>query len=207
MKEKIEETPCEDTEAPPNLLSQLCVDLGNKSLEMVENRYQSLLSATSHLMTCISIVSVALFSLLPVLLNALPVWSRLIAMSYFAIFAVLVAALVLVLVARYRFQYDIPQSPGKLVDFVVDHRQEFKDSAEIGQFYGRCLEDSYSSMQERNDRISSLTKASFGLLISCLVLAYGLFAMIVLIQVLFCDSRAVLLRCVDLLSKAIFVFH
>lgn len=181
MEEEIEEAPCEDAEVRPELLSQLCIDLSNKSFEIVESRYQSLLSTTSHLMTCISIVSVALFSLLPVLLDVTPGRERWIGGSYLVIFAILVAALGLVLAARYRFQYDIPQSPEKLVDYTVSSRHEFKNNAEIGQFYGKCLERSYESMQERNDRISSLTKVAFVLLIACLFLAYVLFALIVLV--------------------------
>lgn len=167
-------------EASSEALSQLCIELSNKSFDMVESRYQSLLSATSHLMTCVSIVSVALFSLLPVLLNVAPGKTRLVAGSYIVVFALLVAALVLVLIARYRFSYDIMKSPQELVDYTVNCRIDFEDGIEVGQFFGRCLDEPYRSIQERNDRISRLVKWAFGLLIFCLILTYILFALIVL---------------------------
>lgn len=91
------------------------------------------------------------------------------------------AALVLVLVARYRFPYDIMKSPQELVDYTVSCRQEFEDGIEVGQFFGRCLEGPYTSIQTRNDRISRLVKWSFGLLIFCLILTYILFVLIVCI--------------------------
>lgn len=170
-----------ESEVTSEVLSQLCIDLSSKSFGMAENRYQSLLSATSHLMTCISIVSVALFSVLPVLLDVASGQARLVAGSYIVVFALLVAALILVLIARYRFPYDIMKSPQELVDYTVNCRQEFEDSIEVGQFFGRCLEEPYRSIQERNNRISRLVKYSFGLLIFCLILTYVLFALIILV--------------------------
>lgn len=86
----------------------------------------------------------------------------------------------LVLIARYRFSYDIMKSPQELVDYTVNCRIEFEDGIEVGQFFGRCLDEPYRSIQERNDRISRLVKWAFGLLIFCLILTYILFALIVL---------------------------
>lgn len=180
MKRKAKER-CVQAGASSETLSQLCIELSSKSFDMAEGRYQSLLSATSHLMTCISIVSVALFSVLPVLLDVMPGRVRFIAGSYIVVFALLVAALVLVLVARYRFPYDIMKSPQELVDYTVSCRQEFEDGIEVGQFFGRCLEGPYTSIQTRIDRISRLVKWSFGLLIFCLILTYILFVLIVCI--------------------------
>lgn len=165
-------------------LSELCMRLGEKSIDMVEQRYQSLLSTSSHLMTCISIIFVALFSLLPVLLLQCPALIRVIAIGYFVISSLLVAALITTLIARYRFQYSITQSPEKLADYAVQHRNEFADEAEVGQFFGRCLQEPYESMQARNDRISLLIKASFYLLIACLLLALLFSGFLLLTQAL-----------------------
>lgn len=165
-------------------LSQLCANLSSKSIEMVEQRYQSLLSTSSHLMTCISIVFVALFSLLPILISQCSALIPVIAIGYFVIFAFLTAALITTLIARYRFQYSIIKSPQELVDYTVQNKDEFDNEIEIGQFFGRCLEEPYRSLQDRNDRISRFTKVSFILLILCLALSYFFFVIIALVNAL-----------------------
>ena len=53
-------------------ISKVEYELGKASIRMVEMRYESLLSSASHLVNCISIISIAVVTSLPFLYSYLP---------------------------------------------------------------------------------------------------------------------------------------
>lgn len=95
--------------------------LGMLSYEAEMSRYDSLISATSHLMTFVSIESIALVTLLATLLEHSSLSPCLIAIWYLIIFALLIATLAIALIARLRFCYMAPAAPVEYGTRVKEH--------------------------------------------------------------------------------------
>lgn len=139
--------------------------LGDLSYRMEEARYEALLSASSRILTCISIISIALITLLGVIIDVLEEYMLLIGIAYLSTFSLLVASFVVALIAQIRFKYKELQSPKNLSDHIVKSLSEFEGKIEVPQFYCNCIEDSHNSLKIRSDKICSMIGASTILLI------------------------------------------
>lgn len=130
--------------------------LGIFSYEMEISRYDSLLSTLSHLMTYVSIESIALITLLPTLLQYTTLPEVHIAICYSVVFSLLLATLCVALYARFRFAYISLRSPKTLGEYVSDNESYFTSEIKGSVFFCKSIEESYLSIRDRNDRISRL---------------------------------------------------
>ena len=160
MSESTEAAKDFDCNEEERAVADVIFRLGSLSYEMETARYDSLLSATSHLMSFISIESIALLTLLPTLLSFHMFSGYHIVACYITIFAVLLATLVVALIARYRFQYTELESPKKLGDYASDNVSKFESASDVAAFYCASIEESYASVCKRNERMSKLVKVA-----------------------------------------------
>lgn len=130
--------------------------LGMLSYEAEMSRYDSLISATSHLMTFVSIESIALVTLLATLLEHTSLSPCHVAICYLIIFALLITTLAVALAARFRFSYMAPAAPAEYGTRVKEHFSEFASKADGASFFCDCIHESYTSVRNRNDKISKL---------------------------------------------------
>lgn len=157
-KSQIDSPVDSDNVPKDSIAADVIFRLGDLSYEMETNRYDSLLSATSHLMSFVSIESIALLTLLPTLLDSSLFYGWHIAICYLTVFALLLATLVVALLARYRFKYIELESPQSLGDHICGHFAEFESASDAAKFYCQSIEESYRSIRNRNDHMSKLVK-------------------------------------------------
>ncbi|MBC2888192.1 hypothetical protein [Gordonibacter massiliensis (ex Traore et al. 2017)] len=146
-------------------IASVILGLGEMSYRMEDSRYSALLSASAHILTCLSIMSVALISLLGILLDALRDYSLVIGIAFLSVFAVLLASFVIALIAQFRFHYKELQSPAKIGEYTHSVESEFESKAEVARYYCNCLEESQESLKKRNHKISSLIEVATILLV------------------------------------------
>ena len=140
--------------------------LGALSYEAEMSRYDSLISTTSHLMTFVSIESIALLTLLPTLLEKTALHSCHVAICYLIVFALLLATLTVALVARFRFSYIAPAAPAEYGTRVKEGFSEFASKADGASFFCDCIQKSYVSIRNRNNKISKLVSIANALALS-----------------------------------------
>lgn len=152
---------CNSSVESADYLKDLHYRIGNMSLELVQRRYDSLLSSASHIMSCVSILSIALVTLLPQLINSLDYPLRCLTIVFASIiFFLLFCSLFLSLFSRFRFGYKILNSPSSLASYLKSTKEQYGSIDEYGEFYCNCLNDSYCSIQKINNKISSAIKLS-----------------------------------------------
>ena len=130
--------------------------LGMLSYEAEMARYDSLISATSHLMTFVSIESIVLVTLLATLLEHTSLSPCHVAICYLIIFALLIATLAVALAARLRFSYMAPAAPAEYGTRVKEQFSEFVSKSDGASFFCDCIQESYASVRSRNNKISKL---------------------------------------------------
>ncbi len=164
--DNVEKEPEQASSVKPESLNYVLFRLCDMSYEMEMQRYDSMTSVSSQLLTCISIASIALATLLPTLLDVLPaILHHQIGISYLMVFGLLLASFVVALFARYRFRYLELASPSRLSSHMAEVRDEFEDELECAQFYCESLEESYRSIRKRNELLSRLLKLTTILLV------------------------------------------
>ena len=152
-----EELPAEASLAEKDsIAAEAGYKLGMLSYQAEMSRYDSLISATSHLMTFVSIESIVLVTLLATLLEHTSLSPCHVAICYLIIFALLIATLAVALAARFRFSYMAPAAPAEYGTRVKEHFSEFASKADGASFFCDCIQESYISVRNRNDKISKL---------------------------------------------------
>lgn len=166
-----EKEPTDSRETAPliekdSIAAEAGYKLGTLSYEAEMSRYDSLISATSHLMTFVSIESIALLTLLATLLESTPLSACHVAICYLIVFALLLATLAVALVARLRFSYMAPAAPAEYGTRVKEGFLEFSSKADGASFFCDCIQESYASIRSRNDKISKLVSIANALALS-----------------------------------------
>lgn len=164
-------------------LAEHIVRLAETSWKMETERYSSLLSSSGRLLTSISIFSVALLSFLPTVIKVASI-EKLIVFEYGVIFVFLIASFMLALIAQYRFKYKEVLSPEDLSNHVFKERDCFNSAEDSAKQFAGILEDPYKSIRNRNEKISSLLKASTVSLVVAIgiLLFFGLLDIVLLLQ-------------------------
>ena len=154
-------------------LASHIVRLAELSFRMEADRRESLAAASGRLLTCISVLSIALLTALPVL--TMSQLACLIAIEYAFVFLLALASFGFALVAQYRFKYREPLSPQMLANHVMTEKDTFREAEDAATQYAGILEEPYQSIRCLNDRLSKLLRVSTVLLgISiALVLVFG----------------------------------
>ncbi len=157
------------------------VRLAELSFRMEADRRESLAAASGRLLTCISVLSIALLTALPVL--TMSQLASLIAIEYAFVFLLALASFGFALVAHYRFKYREPLSPQMLANHVMTEKDSFREAEDAATRYAGILEEQYQSIRCLNDRLSKLLRVSTVLLgISiALVLVFGVLDAAVLV--------------------------
>lgn len=156
-------------------IANLLYRLADKSCEMEYARYDSLLRQSGYLLTGISIVSIALLTAVGAIASLegefiCPI------ICYCATISSVIAqavALVFALCSQFRYRYKQLNPPEKLRKYCDDlYSQMGKESQcdaayKSARNYADSLQEHYTSIKERNDRICMLNRnASIALLVS-----------------------------------------
>lgn len=137
-------------------------------------RRESLAAASGRLLTSISVLSIALLTLLPVLFDA--GISTLVIPEYGFVFLFTLLSFGFALAAQYRFKNLEVLSPQRLASHVLNEREEFRESEDAANRFAGILEEPYRSIRHLNDRVSVLLRIStilLGIAMFCVVL-FGL---------------------------------
>lgn len=164
-----------------NVVGDLLIRLVDRSFEMEVARSESLNRQNSMLITCISIMSIAMATVLTLAVgNSSSSWM----ITLFALNGiVLLGGLCACIVAMIRKPYKVLASPKTLRED-VDERLEQKCCVEIesellaARHYADSLEESYTSLHEKNEFLRKANKTALVLLlfscaISLVIVVYG----------------------------------
>lgn len=157
--------------------------LAELSFRMEADRRESLAAASGRLLTCISVLSIALLTALPVLMMSQ--LACLIAIEYAFVFLLALASFGFALVAQYRFKYREPLSPQMLANHVMTEKNAFREAEDTATQYAGILEEPYQSIRRLNDRLSKLLRVStiiLGISIA-LVLVFGMLDIALLVVI------------------------
>ena len=140
--------------------------LAKESYNAEQERYSSLSALATRMLTCISIVSIALITMLVPLLTVfggthvmILIWT-----GYTLIFGVLIAAFILAILSQWRFGYKVLASPQTFADQPV----QLETALKAARYYCDAMEMPYQSMKDRNDTIRKrLTATNILMLVAC----------------------------------------
>lgn len=152
-----------------DFLAAHLVRLADKSYSMELERYNSLLSTSGRIITCSSILSVALIFLFPILQEHLSIRADALATMYLLVFALIAASFLLSLIAQYRFKYEVMLGPNTLAQHVIKEKKYFEAAMDTAEQYCGILETPYTSIRKRNDWLSRLLKVSTIMLCAVIV--------------------------------------
>lgn len=154
-----------------NAAADLLYRLADKSFEMEANRSESLSRQTTMLITCISIMSIAVATVLTLITSANrnPLVILLFALNTF----VLLGGLSSCVVAMFRKPYKVLVSPKELrVDIDSKLHPECTICNELlaSRHYADSLEESYRSLFSKNEFVRKANKAALILImLSCII--------------------------------------
>lgn len=153
--------------------------LSDGSFQMEEDRYKSLMDTSARLITCISILAVALMAAINLVVPALSECGALLPLVALSVatFASLIASLVVALCSQFRFKYQALGCPAIIADIVESFPTDFEDEKAAAFHYARSLQESYQSLSHRNDIIQGLVTAST----ICLFVTVGLIVISVIV--------------------------
>ena len=153
----------------------------DKSFQMELDRYQSLTATATKLITCISIIAVAIMTAAGILAPAFSNIgaSRQLALYCLIVFVPLIGSLVTALCSQFRFRYKALSYPSEIANTVNKFDSDFSSAKEAAIHYANTIEPCFESLRNRNETIRLLLKAST----VCLIATLGL---IVLFSVLGC---------------------
>lgn len=134
----------------------------DRSIQMEEDRYASLVGTAGRLTTCVSILSVAAMgavTLVHGLFSAAGASGALVAFC-FLVFSALLASLALLLIACFRFSYKSLNCPNEFVKTVESYGREIMSKKEGARQYARQMNEVFEALRRRNDIVSKLVIAA-----------------------------------------------
>lgn len=161
--------------------------VSEKSFDGEMARRQSMLDTSNRLLTCDSIISVAMVSILPTMLNRFSSEdassaTAILILSFVAL-AFMIASLGAGLIAQYRFSYEALSRPKKLEAGIWKSRDKLETKYQIAWQYSNTLDEVQTSLALVNDRLGKLNKLSLVLL--GVALGIAMFTCIVFLILLF----------------------
>lgn len=149
--------------------------VSNKTFDEETARRQSMLDTSNRLLTCDSIISVALISILPIMLDQLPdgneLSSAVVIIFSFLALAFVIASLGVGVIAQYRFAYRALNTPRELEEGIRASAPRLKTKYQIAWQYSNTLDDVQTSLVRLNDRLGRCNKIALILLGIALSLA------------------------------------
>lgn len=153
-------------------LAEYLMRISERSFDSEVARRQSMLETSNRLLSCNSIISVALVTVFPILMDQLNESGRKCVLFVSVVILLLIAASIGVgVVSQYRFRYLTFAPPSNLQKELMRDRKKLKSGYSIAWHYANSLDSVQRSLKEVNDRISRLNKASFVLLGIALIFA------------------------------------
>ena len=176
-REKIADEAMRCAEFTADYLYRCC----DKSFQMEVSRYHSLTDTAAKLITCISIIAVAIMTAIELLQPAFDKAGipSLLACFCLLIFVPLLGSFVTALCSQFRFRYLALAFPTDFAQSVREYDSDFPNAKEAADQYARTLEPCFESLRSRNEIIRRLIKAST----ICLLVTLGL---IVVLSILGC---------------------
>lgn len=150
----------ENKEALTSFLQKLV----NDSYEAELRRYSSLLATSSRLLTCDSIILVALSSIASLIVDGRVNISREAFIACVCVAALIGASILFSIICQWRIGYKDLASPGEQVKFVENSWEKLSSDWNIAKSYSKTLDIMYKSISSRNNKISILLKISVALL-------------------------------------------
>ena len=158
--------------------------VADTSYKLEADRYESLSSLATRLLTAISILSVAIMSLLalvsaPLFANGLAV--PLVTFACIA-FASLLVAFGLALCSQIRFRYKTLANPADYADAVGEYKEDYPSRTMAARKYAEEFKNVFATTRHRNNRIMRMLTAS--------MICVGIALLIVLIAAIVLVSAA-----------------
>lgn len=157
-----------DAEVTLDDLAEYLRLVSEKSFDEEMTRKQSMLDTSNRLLTCDSIISVALVSALPTMLGQFTDGEKssaaLILILSFIALGFMIASLGVGVVAQYRFEYRALDTPRKLEKGIRNSMPKLETKYQIAWQYSNTLDDVQTSVASVNDRLGRLNKLALALL-------------------------------------------
>lgn len=141
-----------------------------ESLAGEHQRYESMQNTSGRMVAGLSLVSVALVTATPLLLEKLEKVSIILLVEFSIEFGLIIASLFCAVLVQYRRSYQALNSPKDLVFDVVDRSYLFKNLIKARLWMEDFLEDSFCGMKELNDWMGKHLRTSCVLLMTALIL-------------------------------------
>lgn len=142
--------------------------VSEKTFDEEMARKQSMLDTSSRLLACASIISVALVSVLPIMLGQLTDGKKssatLILILSFIALGFIIASLGVGVVAQYRFEYSALDTPRKLEEDIRNSAPKLKTKYQIVWQYSNTLDKVQTTVASTNDKLGRLNKLALVLL-------------------------------------------
>lgn len=158
-----------DFDVRDRLLADYLYKLTDASCGSEMDRYESLLGTSSRLLTCDSIILVALAAAASMVVDHSENIAAWITAMYIAVIIAMAISLLLCVLCQWRFGYDHLSSPENLGEMIYGERDVLDSELQIALSYCKTLDEVYASTEKRNNKISLLLKLSIGFLSAAII--------------------------------------
>lgn len=139
------------------------------SYEYEWKRYESLLNASGRMIAGLSLVVVALVTVMPLLLGAIELIRRLVIVELVVAILVLSASLFMAVLMQFRYKYNGVKSPTEISAWLVERFEELEEDGDKGS-HSRgltvgAISDPHSTLSSLNDKLAKFMDASVVLLL------------------------------------------
>lgn len=144
--------------------------LVRESLECERQRYESMLSTGGRMIASLSLVSVALATVMPFLFEEMPRLKSVLAMEFSIVFFLIVLSLAFAVAAQYRRSYQTLGYPSDIIANAEKNSGRINDPFESRKWLSKSLNDATLSLQKLSDWMGGCLRISNAILIIALVL-------------------------------------
>jgi hypothetical protein len=158
-EQRIQHSILTDKELADLMMSNI-IQFGRYSLELEEKREQSLINQSSQMITAFSVFSVAIFTLLPVIVPLNVISNAKLFLCVGAVTFLLVTSLVLALIVQWRYKYVTMKDVDEFFDCVYKEQQNYTSQHQFDSQWQVQISQIHKSKKKINDKRASFIKAS-----------------------------------------------
>ena len=153
--------------ASADVSASYLLKIAEASLHQEEQRGESLATTSARLLTCASILLVALMTLLSFSYSLIK--ENVLLIPILIVFAIdliaVLVALIFLLCSQRRLKYTALNSPKELSDF-FETQPALRDNMEAAKYFCESIDSSYVSLQKKNNKVRKLISQAIGVLVA-----------------------------------------
>lgn len=165
----------------PDYVAAYVMELAKQSYKAEYDRRESMFETSNRLLTCDSVLSVAIVTLMPALSATFPNCKTLLSISSYLCLALIVVSIILGVISQYRFKFyglPTPDAIFKEMDVQIDR---FTSQYAVAKHYCDTMAEIQQTLKQSTDTLRNMNRVSLVLLLIASAILFFISALCVLL--------------------------